>query len=78
MRAEIVTLTEAETRQYRLLAVKLDALMANPTAYSGLETEEIIRRKHTFWQEVTDKYELGCIKTYSVDWTTGSLIATDE
>ena len=78
MKTEIAKLTPEETRQYRLLAVKIESLASNPTAYSALETEDITRRRHTFWQEMTDKYDLMGTGGYTVDWTTGVLFETDE
>lgn len=78
MKTEIARLSDEETRQYRLLGVKLESLERNPTAYSAQETEDIIRRRHTFWQEMTDKHGLGSINSYTVDWSTGVLIESDE
>ena len=78
MKTEIAKLTSEEVRAYRLLAVKLDALESNPTAYSAAETEDIVRRRHTFWQEMTDKHGLGAISSYRVDWAAGVLIESEE
>lgn len=57
-----------------MAVIRRDAVLANPTAYSQQETEDILRRWHQMLGEFVQRYEIDPLANWEYDIYTGNIL----
>ena len=77
-RAPIARLDEEDLVLLRSVFVRHDALEFNPRAYSQAETESILLRYHTLMSELARRYDLGELRSFTIDKWTGNVWEVED